>query len=140
MKHCRALFKKDKPKYIKEYLEERKIHGNCRKTHSVLDRLTKSKKAQNKAEFSILSLKSFANRLTDQVCIKNGADSNVMDMRIMRAIEAEGADFTVEKLGSPRVFKVAAAMTDGMPTCLTCKSTVCLFTEVKIRHGAAMVL
>lgn len=51
-----------------------------------------------------------------------------------------GVELTVKKLFSPHVFEIAAPLTSGMRSCLTCTRFVYLHTELKLRQEAALVL
>lgn len=70
----------------------------------------------------------------------NGADDNVMDMQVLRAKQATGANIAAEKLNSPHMFEMAAVTEDGKLACLTCTIMVSADTELKTRNGSALVL
>lgn len=138
LKDCRACPEDEKPKLLKAFLEERKAAGG--KKAQRVRRDSPPAPSRDNEESSIVFDAVFANKLRGKVCADNGADGNIMDTQTLRELEATGVEINAQRLDRPRVFEMAAALPNGERACLTCDNAVSIDTELKIRHGAALVL
>lgn len=82
----------------------------------------------------------FANKVDTEVCADNRAESNLMDIRTLSAVEKTSTGVEIEKLDRPRPLKMAAVTSEVKWITIICTRAVLVDTELKIRHVAALVL
>lgn len=90
------------------------------------------------AELSVLCIAVFGVEYRDQICADIGADSNIIDRKMLQRISAAGEDLTIQLLTKSCIFDMAATNSDGARAKLVCANTVSIDTEPHVRYGSTL--